>query len=109
AAPPDGICVSRGVRDAANGKVSIEFENRGELEVKNIPEPVGAYGVIFDPVAWTMEPPQQEAPKRASRRGLVVSAAAVLLIALAGLSWLALGRSSVTNILNAQGSLRERL
>ena len=53
-AEPGGICISTGVRDAVRGKFSLEFENRGELAVKNIPDPVGTFNVIFDPIAWTM-------------------------------------------------------
>src|SRR5713101_4272770 len=53
-AEPGGICISRGVRDTVRGKFSVEFEDRGELAVKNIPDPVGTFNVVFDPIAWTM-------------------------------------------------------
>jgi class 3 adenylate cyclase len=109
AAPPDGICVSRGVRDAVNGKVGIDFENRGELEVKNIPEPVGAYGIIFDPVAWTMEPARPEPLASVSRRrGIMGGAALVLVLLLAGL-WFALGRYDAATSPNPEEALRSRL
>jgi class 3 adenylate cyclase len=107
AAPPDGICVSRGVRDAVSGKVGIDFENRGELEVKNIPEPVGAYGVLFDPVAWTMEPVRSERPKILQRRWVVSGAAAVLLLG-ASLS-LAFKWNDIAMSINPQETLRSRL
>src|SRR6266851_4443242 len=38
----------------------------GELAVKNIPDPVGTFSVIFDPIAWTMG--RDEAPPRAPFR-----------------------------------------
>src|SRR5215472_6473003 len=87
-AEPGGISISTGVRDAVRGKFSLEFENRGELAVKNIPDPVGTFNVIFDPIAWTMgrdEPPQKP-PARLARS--LLGAAIVLLVALAvGAGW----------------------
>jgi class 3 adenylate cyclase len=81
-AEPGGICISTGVRDAVRGKFSLEFENRGELAVKNIPDPVGTFNVIFDPIAWTMG--RDETPEKPSA-GLgrnLLGAAIVLLVAL---------------------------
>jgi class 3 adenylate cyclase len=65
-AVPGGICISRGVRDTVRGKFSVDFEDRGELAVKNIPDPVGAFNVRFDPIAWTMS--RDTAPSRAPSR-----------------------------------------
>jgi len=80
-AEPGGISISTGVRDAVRGKFDLEFENRGELNVKNIPDPVGTFNVIFDPIAWTTgrdEPPPEP---RARRNRNLFAAGAVLLVA----------------------------
>ena len=44
-AEPGGVTVSESVRTAVKGKVSAEFEDQGEQQVKNIADPVRAYGV----------------------------------------------------------------
>ncbi len=92
-AEPGGICISRGVRDTVRGKFSVEFENRGELEVKNIPDPVGAFNVIFDPIAWTMGRDAAEAPPRGGRVHYVAAAGILLLAAAAagGIAWYVFG------------------
>src|SRR5690242_16158365 len=77
-ATPGGICISRGVRDTVRGKFSVDFEDRGELAVKNIPDPVGTFSVIFDPIAWTMG---RAAPPARSRRPVYLAAAAAVLLA----------------------------
>ena len=96
AAPAGGICISRGVRDTVRGKFSVEFEDRGELAVKNIPDPVGAFNVQFDPIAWTMA--RDEASRKPTprlRRRLVTAGIAVALIAAVGaVAGLFFGRSS---------------
>jgi adenylate cyclase len=43
-AEPGGITVSDSVRIAVKGKVAAEFEDHGEQQVKNIPDPVRAFG-----------------------------------------------------------------
>ena len=90
-AEPGGICISTGVRDAVRGKFSLEFENRGELNVKNIPDPVGTFNVRFDPIAWTMgrdvAPPNRPASASAicSRQRSYCSSRQ--LPAVVGISW----------------------
>ena len=46
AAKPEGICVSKTVFDMISQKVMVSFEDAGELELKNIEQPVQAYFVI---------------------------------------------------------------
>jgi class 3 adenylate cyclase len=100
-ATPGGICISRGVRDTVRGKFSVEFEDRGELAVKNIPDPVGTFSVIFDPIAWTIGR-EETPPRRGLRASLLhrpfyLSAAALALVVGAvaiGSAWHFLGRSA---------------
>jgi TolB-like protein/class 3 adenylate cyclase len=50
-AEPGGICVSRTVVNHVRGKVASDFDDRGEQQVKNIPEPVHVFGVLMQPEA----------------------------------------------------------
>jgi len=47
-AEPGGICVSRTVFNHVKGKVDFGFDDLGEQEVKNIPEPVRIFKVLLD-------------------------------------------------------------
>ncbi len=47
-ADPGGICVSGTVFDHVKGKVSLEFADLGEQQVKNIDQPVQVYGIALD-------------------------------------------------------------
>ena len=52
-AEPDGICVSRVVRDQIRDKLPYAFEDMGEQQVKNIARPVRNYVLlpsVVDPV-----------------------------------------------------------
>ena len=42
-APDGGICISRSVYEVVANKVSLEFSDRGQQYLKNIPDPVHAY------------------------------------------------------------------
>jgi TolB-like protein/class 3 adenylate cyclase len=44
-AEPGGICVSRPVVDHVKRRVSIRFDSRGEVRLKNIAEPIAVYRV----------------------------------------------------------------
>lgn len=44
-ADPGGICISHSVHAQIKGKVNLVFEDMGEHEVKNIPEPVRVYRI----------------------------------------------------------------
>jgi hypothetical protein len=92
-AEPGGISISTGVRDAVRGKFSLEFENRGELAVKNIPDPVGTFNVIFDPIAWTMgREAQPQEPRTGRNRNLLAVGAVLLIAAAAGAGWYFFGK-----------------
>ena len=45
-ARPGGLCLSKTVVDMIGGKLSVSFEDAGELELKNIDQPCQAYFVV---------------------------------------------------------------
>jgi class 3 adenylate cyclase len=47
-APPGGLCVSRSVHEQVFNKLSVEFLDIGQQEVKNIPTPIHAYALMLD-------------------------------------------------------------
>jgi class 3 adenylate cyclase len=79
-AAPGSICISRAIRDAVRGKFTIEYEDRGDLELNNVADPVGAFRVVFDPIAWTMN--QSGAAARASHPWRLYALAGALVLAL---------------------------
>jgi class 3 adenylate cyclase len=46
--PAGGICISRSVHEVVAKKLSVEFSDRGEQHLKNIPDPVHAYTFSSD-------------------------------------------------------------
>jgi adenylate cyclase len=50
-AEPGGICISRTVRDHIRDKLAYQFEDMGELSVKNIARPVRVYALRPEAVA----------------------------------------------------------
>jgi adenylate cyclase len=56
-AEPGGICVSAKVFDEVRRKPGLGFADLGGQRVKNIPEPIGAYRVLLDPMAAGMVVP----------------------------------------------------
>ena len=71
-AEPGGICVSGRVREDAEGKLEIAFEDMGEQKLKNIARPVRAFRVRLDASA---APPYGR--RRWSARSLAVAAVAI--------------------------------
>ncbi len=45
-AEPGGICVSEAARAAAADRLAVEYQDLGDCEVKNIPDPVRAWRVV---------------------------------------------------------------
>jgi adenylate cyclase len=66
---PGGICISQGAWDLARGRIDIPFEDRGEVEVKNIARPIRVYGVRFDASRKT---PVPAADSTAGKRSIAV-------------------------------------
>jgi class 3 adenylate cyclase len=61
-----GICVSRAVHEQVANKLSVQFADIGEQEVKNIPTPVHAYMVAMRREDGTYAKPQVKKPAKAS-------------------------------------------
>jgi adenylate cyclase len=47
-APPGGVVISRIVRDTIEGRVSADFHSLGELNLKNIERPIGAFRIAWE-------------------------------------------------------------
>jgi len=58
-----GICVSRAVHEQVANKLSVQFADIGEQEVKNIPTPVHAYMVAMRREDGTYTTPQLKKPQ----------------------------------------------
>ncbi len=84
-AEPGGILVSNAVYEQVRDKLSAGFEDKGEIEVKNIARPVRVFQVRSTGPAATV-PAGEEAAKPRGRIWLA-AALAVLLIAVAGGAW----------------------
>jgi adenylate cyclase len=66
-AEPEGICISRVVRDQIRDKLPYAFEDMGEQQIKNIARPVRVYRVATGPVsAATKETPALALPDKPS-------------------------------------------
>ena len=93
-ADPGGICVGRNVRNQVRDKLDLNFEELGEIEVKNIARPVRAFSIVLDDNAAALATPVVAAPvmeasgRPARQRGwrLAVALASVTAL-LGGLAW----------------------
>ncbi len=82
-AEPGGICVSRTVFNQVKGKVASGFEDLGERQVKNIPEPLHVYRVRMEPEAAGAVPGKARRP--APWKWVAAAGVAAVLVAAAGL------------------------
>src|SRR5205085_584726 len=62
-----GICVSRAVHEQVANKLSVQFADIGEQEVKNIPNPVHAYMVAMRREDSSYGKPQVKKPAKAAQ------------------------------------------
>ena len=81
--PPGGICVSRTVYEHVVNELSVAFEDIGEQQVKNIPNPIHAY--VIAPHQGSGAGMGREAPKDVAKqrryRSAVGAAIVVALVA----------------------------
>jgi adenylate cyclase len=84
-AEPDGICISRVVRDQIRDKLPYPFEDMGEQSVKNIARPVRTYEMSAAAAATTPLVPVRSQPGPARRsmlpRRAAIAACLVMVIA----------------------------
>jgi adenylate cyclase len=74
-AQPGGLCVSRTVYEQVSSKLSVEFVDIGEQEVKNIPAPIHAYTLLLGTGAGRVQ--AQGGPKKRAASATVVWATAI--------------------------------
>ncbi len=88
-AEPGGICVRRNVRNQVRDKLDIDFEELGEVAVKNIARPVRAFSVVLDAKAAALVTPVVQRADKPERPRWIVAAVAVivLLFAAGGAFW----------------------
>ena len=94
-APVGGICISRTVHEQVANKLSVQFADIGEQQVKNIPTPVHAYKVEMRPDDGSGAAPAKRAAK--SPPWIVpvsVAVAAVAALGIASIVYLAALRPS---------------
>jgi len=88
-APVGGICISRTVYEQVANKLSVQFADIGEQQVKNIPTPVHAYKFEMRPDDLRMDAaPAKKPAKAASWIVPVAIAAPVAAIAIAAIAYL---------------------
>jgi TolB-like protein/class 3 adenylate cyclase len=78
-----GICISRTVHEQVQRRVELTYEDLGDQEVKNIPDPVRAFRV--SPEAETAP---TEAPPRSWWRAVLAAGVLVLLAVVAVAGWM---------------------
>ena len=88
-AEPGGICVRRAVRNQVRDRLDLDFEDRGEIEVKNIARPVRVFAVVLNEKAKALATPIEAIPVKTERRRWSAVAAALVmsLVAVVGLLW----------------------
>jgi class 3 adenylate cyclase len=86
-AEPGEILVSRTVANHVKGKIGKGFEDLGEQELKNIPEPVQVFRVVSQSEAQSTanRAPKQ---KRLPKISIIAAALAVLILAAGTVLWL---------------------
>lgn len=80
-AEPGGICVNRAVRNQVRDKVRLAFEDRGEIDVKNVARPVRVFAVSLNEAAEALVTPveRRAAPKSGRWRPALAAGLAICL------------------------------
>src|SRR5271154_90125 len=87
AAQPGGICLSGSVYDQIRNKLSLSFQSLGEMNFKNIQQPVRTFSITHAQGHGDL--PSPKPPGSGSRSAVWIAAGLVLLGALASGSYLA--------------------
>jgi adenylate cyclase len=84
AAEPGGICISGSVHDQIRNKLSLAFQSLGEMNFKNIQQPVRTFSITEAEGGGALPSPQPRTTKDNSTK---LMAAGLLLMAIAGGYW----------------------
>jgi len=88
-ADPGGICLHQSVRDQIRGKIKLNFQDLGEIKVKNIDKPIQASTIVMNQLAdaATALPLASQPPAPAPNRLLKWRAAAAFTILVTASWW----------------------
>lgn len=87
-AEPGGICVRRNVRNQVRDRFDLDFEDLGEIEVKNIARPVRVFQIVLDQKASALVTPIVTGDLRPrKRRWPVISAGTLVVLIIVGAVW----------------------
>lgn len=96
-ARPGGICISGSTFEQVKNKLSVGFENLGLQQIKNIPEPIAAYGITSAPVQIAdkvdMAPSRMSAANVRWRSLLAIAVALILVAAVGGVAYWRLSKN----------------
>jgi len=103
-APVGGICISRTVHEQVANKLSVQFSDIGEQQVKNIPTPVHAFHIEMRPDDARGE---GRAPKKPGKSPAWIMPAAIAtacagILVVGAIAYLTLGRSSTPPAVSQQ-------
>jgi class 3 adenylate cyclase len=82
AAEPGGICISGSVHDQISNKLSLSFRSLGEMNFKNIQQPVRTFSITEAEGHGALPSPKRRGAQRRSSKW--ITAALLLLVGLAG-------------------------
>src|SRR6202790_587053 len=92
-APVGGICISRTVYEQVANKLSVQFADIGEQQVKNIPTPVHAYKFEMRPDDSHGDArPGKPAKSKSPRVAIAIAAACAVVLSVSGLAYMAFFR-----------------
>ncbi|MBA2565915.1 MAG: tetratricopeptide repeat protein [Gemmatimonadetes bacterium] len=67
-AEPGGICISQAAHDLVRDRCAVEFQDLGDVNVKNIARPIHVYRVVLGPAASSRHSPVEMDGRRAEAR-----------------------------------------
>lgn len=92
-AEPGGICVRRNVRNQVRDKLPLDFEDLGEIEVKNIERPIRVFRIALNEKAALVVSTDSAGPsRRSSRKYLAFALAMGSILFAVGFYWWSLSR-----------------
>jgi TolB-like protein/class 3 adenylate cyclase/Tfp pilus assembly protein PilF len=80
-AEPGGICISGSVHEQVRNRLDHQFDDRGEVEVKNVSDPIRVFHVLSKGEVPTAQ------PRQSSSKRIAAIAAVGLLVLIGGIAW----------------------